>query len=317
MHFMRVLSWVLSLTTAASGSVQPIGVGPVAYAGDVPEYFQLEIERTLSDAIERAHGGAVELRVESCTQLECLQGPAAQAKLEVVLLARVTKQNRDYHVELVAHAVDDGSVLVRVDAECSVCGQQELLDAIPAEVVQFHAKLSAALAARDDAPRLAVDGKPRGAALILDGEDLGASPMALDVAPGEHQLQIQAPGRHAQIHRWNAMQGVEELVKYELSPRGLAAGGWLAVALGIAGTGTGVALLVLDGREHRPTCGPDLVDVNGTCPNVYTTATAGYVSLGLGLAAVGVGAGLLVHDRRRANKDARVGVTAAGLNVRF
>jgi hypothetical protein len=215
-------------------------------------------------------------------------------------------------------------VLARVEAECSVCGQQELLDAIPAEVVELHAKLAAALAARDGPPRLAVDGKPNGAALTLDGEDLGVSPVALEVAPGKHQLEIEAPGHHAQIHRWIAAAGVEELVSYQLTPRdptgegrGFRVGGALAVALGLAGTGTGVALIVLNGREHGPTCSPELVDANGTCPNVYTTATAGAVSLGLGLAAIGVGVGLLVHDRRRASKDARVRVTTAGVNIRF
>jgi hypothetical protein len=322
MHFMRVLSWLMSLTLAASGSVQPIGVGPVEYSGEFPAYFQQDIERTLIDAIEQAHGAVVELRVESCMRLECLQEPAAQAKLEVVLMPRVTKKDRDYRVEIVAYAVDDKTMLAQVEADCSVCGQQELLDAIPAEVVELHAKLAAALAARDAPPRLAVDGEPGGAALTLDGEELGASPVTIEVAPGEHQLQITASGHHAQSHRWTAAPGVEELVSYELTRRtptrnGLQIGGWLAVALGLAGAGTGVALLVLDGREHGPTCSPDLVDPNGLCPNLYTTGTAGTVSLGLGLAAIGVGTGLLIHDRRRAKKAARVRVTTAGVAVRF
>jgi hypothetical protein len=324
MHFMRVLSWLMSLTLAANGSVQPIGVGPVEYSGEVPEYFQQEIERALIAAIEQAHGEAIELSVESCMRLECLQEPAAQAKLEVVLLPRVTKQGRDYRVELVAYSVADKTMLARVEGECSVCGQQELLDFIPAEVVELHAKLSAALAARHDAPRLAVDGKPRGATLTLDGEDLGVSPVTLEIAPGDHQLQITAAGHHAQIHRWVAAAGVEVLVSYRLTPsnpsdagRGLRIGGGLAVALGLAGTGTGVALLVLDGREHRPTCNPDLAYINGACPNIYATATAGYVSLGLGLAAIGVGAGLLIHERLRTSRHARVRVTTAGINVQF
>jgi hypothetical protein len=321
---MRVLSWVLSLSMAASGGVQPIGVGPVEYSGDVPEYFQQEIERTLSVAIEQAHGEATQLRAPSCTQLECLQEPAAQAKLEVVVMPRVSKEGRDYRVELVAYAVADKTMLARVEGGCSVCGQKELLDVIPAEVVELHAKLSAALAARHEAPRLAVDGVPGGATLTLDGEDLGVSPMAIEVAPGEHQLQIAAPGHHAQIHRWVAAAGVEELLSYELTPRrashegrGLRIGGGLAVALGLAGAGTGVVLLVLDGRQHGPTCSPDLLDVNGACPHLYGTATAGYISLGLGLAAIGVGTGLLIHERRRTNKNARVRVTTAGINVQF
>jgi hypothetical protein len=321
---MRLLSWLMSLTLAANGSVQPIGVGPVEYSGEVPEYFQQEIERALIAAIEQAHGEAVELSVESCTQLECLQQPAAQAKLEVVLLPRVSKEGRDYRVEIVAYSVADKTMLARVEGGCSVCGQRELLDVIPAEVVELHAKLSAALAARHDAPRLAVDGEPDGAALTLDGEDVGVSPVALEVAPGEHKLQITAPDHHAQIHRWVAAAGVEELVSYELTPRdpskrgrGLRIGGGLAVALGLAGTGTGVALLVLDGRNHGPTCSPDLVDGNGGCPNVYATAAAGYVSVGLGLAAIGVGAGLLIHERLRTSRHARVRVTTAGINVQF
>ena len=91
----------------------------------------------------------------------------------------------------------------------------------------------------------------------------------------------------------------------------------MALSLGVAGAGTGAALLALDGREHGPTCGPARIDVNGACPNVYTTGPAGYVGLGLGVAAAAVGIGLLIHDGRQRSKRARAQVTSTGLRISF
>ena len=320
-----VLVAVCLFSRPLEAAERPCALGPVTYAGDIPDYFRAEIEQTLMGALEASQGQALELRVESCQQIDCLLEPARAAAIAAVLLVRIHRQDRDYRIELVAHAVDDGELLAQVSAECSVCGQQELLDMLPAELVRLRAKLLHALADRVQPPRLLVDGTPTGARVRIDGDELGTSPVRTEVDVGDHAIEISAPDYATQVHRWVAVADVEEVVRYQLEPLdpgrstgvGLRAGGWVAAVLGAGGIGAGAALLAVDGREHAPTCTPALVDVNGACPNVYTTATAGGIALGLGVASLGVGIGLLVRGYRRSARSTRVQLTPSGLQLRL
>jgi hypothetical protein len=265
-----VLVAAVCMLSRSSEAAEPsLALGPVAYAGEIPDYFQREVEQTLVNALESSHGTIFELRVKSCQRIDCLLEPAREAKSAAVILARISKRDRDYVVELLAHAVDDGVEIANVTAECSVCGQRELLDMLPAELVKLRAQALEALSERALRPRL-------------------------EAAP-------ELEPTHAR-----RSEGV-----------GLRAGGWVATWLGVGALGTGVALLVLDGRPHQPTCAPGLVDANGACPNIYTTAGAGYAMLGVGIASLGVGIGLLVHGYRQRDRPTRVQFGPGPLQLRF
>ncbi|KIG16368.1 hypothetical protein DB30_04535 [Enhygromyxa salina] len=245
----------------------------------------------------------------------------------VIIMSRLIRDNRDYQVEFIAHAVEDGRVLAQATVECSICGQQELLDAIPAKLTELDAKLAQALAAQTWPPRLMVAGTPSHASLSLDGEDIGPGPISVEVEPGKHQLEIAAVGYATQLHRWAAVEGVEQQIEFSLTRqpanRGLKIAGWAAVALGGVGTTTGITLISLNGRDHAPTCATNLRDPSGDCPNVYATAAAGVITLGVGVAAIATGVGLLVHrhqgQRQTKPSSARVsvGVGAGGIQLRF
>jgi hypothetical protein len=264
--FARAICWVaMMLVARSSAAAEPLlALGPVAYAGEIPDYFQREIDQTVLHALQSGHATIFELPVDSCQRIDCLLEPAREAKSAAVILVRVSKRDRDYGVELIAYDVDDGAVIAEVTGECSVCGQQELLDMLPAELGKL-------------------------------------------------------------LNRWEAAAGDEEVVQQAPEPvptgrtkgTGVRVGGWLATSLGVGGIGAGVALLVLDGRPHQPTCSPELVDVNGACPNVYTTSGAGYTLLGVGIAALGAGIGLLVHGYRQRDRTARVQFAPGYLHIRF
>jgi hypothetical protein len=105
-----------------------------------------------------------------------------------------------------------------------------------------------------------------------------------------------------------------------VGPRpGLMTAGWVSFSLGIAGVGVGATLISLDGREHGPTCGVEVRDVQGGCPNVYTTNLAGLVSAGLGGAALVTGVGLLIAGGGRRDRGVRARISPAlgGLRVQF
>ena len=75
--------------------------------------------------------------------------------------------------------------------------------------------------------------------------------------------------------------------------------GWLALGGGVALAGGGATLIALDGREHKPSCSDDQIDINGLCPNVWTTQGAGIGLLAGGVALIGTGAALLVLSYKR------------------
>jgi hypothetical protein len=261
-----VLAAAVLMVAGPTRAAEPaLALGPVAYAGEIPEFFQREVEQTLVSTFAANHETIVELHAESCQRIECLLGPARRANSAAVVLARISRRERDYTIELTAHAVTDGSVLAQISAECSVCGQRELLDMLPAELARLRAKLLEQLASTD-----------------LDALELAA--------PGP------APERRMV---------------------GLRVGGALTTTLGIAGVAAGATLIALDGRPHRPTCAPDLLDPNGSCPNVYTTATAGYALLGLAIASFATGTALLIVAQRQRVPGGRVRLTAGGLQLRF
>jgi hypothetical protein len=282
----------------------------------------------MANALDRGGAAPIRLPANECEDLECVRQAAKRAGLDVFIMSHLLHENRDYELKFVAYAVADRRALAQTTVDCSICGQQELLDAIPAKLIELDAKIAQVLAARSGPARIAVDGTPATAILSLDGQEIGSSPVTLEVEPGNHQLRIDARGHTAQVHRWTAANGVEERIEYRLTPtrsaaRGSRIGGWVALSLGVAGTGAGITLAVLDGRDHGPTCGAELPDINGACPNVYTTGTAGYVSLGVGVAAIATGVGLLIHHRLRKGKptSARdrvgVGVGVGGLRLQF
>ncbi|MFO7563800.1 MAG: hypothetical protein R6X02_14235 [Enhygromyxa sp.] len=107
--------------------------------------------------------------------------------------------------------------------------------------------------------------------------------------------------------------------RQEAGGRGLTIGGWVSFTLGLAGVGAGAALLSIDGLEHGPTCGVEVRDIHGACPNVYTTGIAGAVSVGLGGAALVTGAGLLIAGGARRERGARARLSPApgGLRLEF
>lgn len=105
----------------------------------------------------------------------------------------------------------------------------------------------------------------------------------------------------------------------ERGPTKLEIGGWVGIALGIAGAGAGVALLAIDGREHGPTCAVENRDINGACPNVYTTQLAGIVSASAGGIVLATGTGLVIAGKRKRRYEAaaRLTPTLGGLRLNF
>lgn len=266
-----------STVPRASEAGEPeIALGPIAYDGEIPAYFQREVEQTLIRALELHPEMMLGTLNGDCQEMHCLLDYAHEANIAAVIFARISKRDRDYAIQLTSRAVADGAAIAEVIGDCNICGQQELLDMLPAELAKLRVRTLDALAERTVAPRVVNDDSPTIPPVSTDPPEFEGSKRAYS-----------------------------------------SVGGWLAIALGVGGGGAGVALLVLDGRPHWPSCEPNLVDVNGACPNVYTTAGAGYALLGVGLAGLGVGIGLVVHHHRKHSRGSRVELAPGSLRLSF
>lgn len=300
-------------TSAIAGEV---AVAPVEFVGQLPGHVKDDIRDTIVDTLAALDVDTVMLN-PSCESTQCSLNAAQERDTMQMLEVQVLAKDRIYTLEFGLFDTM-GQELARRSDVCELCGEQELLDALAAGILMLQGPLIRGATS----PRLVLRGRPANANVILDGVLVGRAPIELEVAAGPHIVELQAEGRARQAHRWKASAGVDELFEYSLargSGRGAQIGGWFSFALGLAGMGAGAALLVIDGRDHEPSCGPGQRDNFGVCPNVYTTGVAGIVSASAGAATLTTGVGLLIFDAGRRHKQPVAVLAPAGLgfNLRF
>jgi hypothetical protein len=240
----------------------------------------------------------------------------------------IPQHTRDAVRAVVGEAVQKistNSLLLDVDAECRTreCVLRQAKDAHAEFLLELRLTLEqrdyaieiVMLAASEGRPLARVEGVCR---LCAQAELL--SEIAAQVMTLQDSLESHAVG-HPEAH-------VEEAAADDhvparpprVGPRpGLMTGGWVSFSLGLAGVGVGATLISIDGREHGPTCGVEVRDVQGGCPNVYTTNLAGIVSAAVGGAALVTGAGLLIAGGSRRDRGVRARISPAlgGLRVQF
>lgn len=238
----RVLTLLAVLTAsllpqAVRAAERPIGVGPVQYDGEFPGYFRREIEQTIFAAMEQMDREVTDLRGHKCEQLTCLRTAAKRTNVEIVILAHASAADRDYRIELVAYRVAGGRELARSVVECSVCGQREVLDAIPGKVIALHADVAATLAAQPErraSPRALRIGGAVALSLGLASVGSGTVLWALD---GRDYGPSCAPGR---IDGNGACP--------EVYTTGIA--GYVGVGIGVVALAIGTGLLIHQRRDH-------------------------------------------------------------------
>lgn len=302
---------VVGLAPVSASAAEPkLAVAPVEYSKGIPNHVQVDVDAAVLEALAGLALDSIDARSKfRCETVACALREAHDAKFRHVIVVRVEANDRDFHIVAEARAPSDGRVEFKNEELCELCGHHELLAVVTAQV----RALGKLLERGRGAPMLLIRGSPSDASVVLDGQPLGAAPLEVEVEPGPHFVELDAPGYAGQSHRWRAREGIEEVVDFKLSTtrmhrRGAKIGGWTAFALGVAGLGVGGALIASNGLEHSPSCGADLRDINGNCPNVYTTQVAGFITAGIGGAALITGISLLIHaapkDRRR-NADKR------------
>jgi hypothetical protein len=150
---------------------------------------------------------------------------------------------------------------------------------------------------------------PSGAAITLDGAQVGAAPLSREVAPGSHDVGASLSGYRTQLRTIEAAAGVQQLVRFELlattQPRSdrkpLRRLGWALLGLGAAGVIVGAPLVAIDGRPVTSNCTGENVNAFGVCKYRHDTLAGGAALLGVGAAAIVAGTviAIVTHARKR------------------
>jgi hypothetical protein len=257
-----------------------VAIAPIDYSEVIPAHTRVAVYAAVDEAVQSTTRNALILDVDDeCRTRACALRQARDANAEFLLELRVTVDDRDYTIDIVVIAASDEREVAESTAVCKLCGQAELLAVVSAQVAPLANTLEETSEHADEAPPRRVDDR-------LDNLD----PRVRDTLGHASR-----PGS------------------------GLRTGGWVSFALGLAGVGAGSTLIAVDGREHGPTCAVEIRDVNGGCPNVYTTQTSGIVAVGLGGAAILTGIGLLIAGKTREHRHAaaRIQPTPGGIRLRF
>jgi hypothetical protein len=259
---------------AAPVQVQQVGLMPIELQGTA----RGKVKKQLSDALRQGLlRGTVEINTFNDEGV-CATGPCREAlagQSVVIIRPTIKVDGSGYAIKLEVFRQGEAKAVAAFDNTCEAC------DADAAG--ELLTELAGALL--DAIEQLPAEPEPTPA----PAEDLQ------DEEPVEDEPVAEGPQPEA------SSEPPEESSKPPLKPLW----GALSLSLGVALGGTGAGMLALDGREHQPSCSDDLLDVNGACPNVWTTKGPGIGMLAGGVALIGTGVALLVISKKRQGGNER------------
>jgi hypothetical protein len=313
---------------AEDGATVEVGVLPLTFGPEVDTRMHKALDEGLLQGIGRGAGNSEQLEgaPDNCDR-DCRDQIGESAGVGFVVWGEVAKSGPDFKVRLSAHEVGSTRGPIEVEGNCEICGETELADRV--------ADLSASLEARIEDPSsrqgtLVLTGSPTGAAVFVDGIEVGTTPYEGAFEPGEHQIEIRKRGFGPQSQTWNADEGVSDRIGYKLdkakgdrsTPAFVRPLGYALAGVGVGLIATGAVFLTLDGKDHDTTCTDELMDVDGDCPFRYATKTPGIGMLVGGVVAAGAGAGLLTWSfvtdgKTKAQASVGVGTRSVSVKLRF
>lgn len=281
-----------------------VAIAKPRVVGELHPDVLARMTRALETGTERAEVELIE------QPSDCARAPCPQ--LDYVVVPRFEVVDHDYRVRLhLRSRGDDARVVATSEELCEVCSIEEAVDMVEAQASALWSKLAAT---RLGPPALRIESQPSNAVVLIDGIEVGRTPLHLPISIGEHRIRVEAPDHAAQTLDVVAVRGFEETLRLQLLPmqrpddlRPLKVAGWSAFALGLAATAAGSVLVALHGQPYSGRCsGPD-VDADGDCRFEYDTRLGGAITLGTGIVGIAIGTGLLSRwglKRKRADDEA-------------
>lgn len=325
-----VFASVLALSAILIASLGPpqnpsVAIGPA----NIDPQLQSSVAKRIQDAVRLGlQRGSLDVVAvdDACeaSDASCMRASSTEQGVDIRVEMDLRWTDPDLSIEL--RVVDrDGAVLASRTSVCELCGTSEMEEWAQGE--------AAALAPRiqrlgPQPGRIRVDGSPAGATVTIDGQTVGALPYEGECTPGVHEVRISSKGHVTRELEVTVDSGTDESLRVELalapqaasmSPRARRGLGWSLLGAGLASSAAGATLWALDGSEHAGSCSADNRDIQGACPNVYTTRAAGIGTLAAGLALAISGSVLVGFSRPHRNQtiQAELGPRYLGLRGAF
>ena len=248
---------------------------------------------------ERTPGVAVSLSPTRCPDQACVAGLLEAPGSDAVIQVRVTADGRDYSYALLLETAG-GETLIAEDT-CEVCGLEEAAALLEDSAVKLLERYQ-----RSTAPgTISLGSNPSGVEVLADGSPVGATPLALELSPGSHTLELRLPGYESQRRTLTLGPGESlalTIPMTELPPppppwRPLAIVGGVGIGAGAVAVGVGAALVAID--ERPVNCSANEENAFGVCPRRYASLEGGAAALAVGGALLVTGIVLEVVSARR------------------
>jgi TolB-like protein len=195
-------------------------------------------------------------RLENCREASCYQEIARSLGVEYLVNGSITVDRKNYDVALELISGRDGRMIDKYNEPCQLCGIKEVgtkLDQL-VQAVRRGAEGAAATAPA----RYAVESRPAGAEVLVDGRSAGVTPISVDLSAGPHKLTVRAGGYDISERSVSVESGSNGVVAVDLAPTGGGGGGggrgpsrvlaWTTMALGVVAIGVGFVALHYNGQ---------------------------------------------------------------------
>jgi hypothetical protein len=150
--------------------------------------------------------------VRCADDARCLADRAAALGADRVIGGRIHRDGAIYRVVAVNADARSGAAVARLERAIPVASRRLVVDVVSA---------TPALLRGDASERgvLRVETEAPGADVAVDGAPAGRTPLALDLAPGKHEVQVTRPAHLVQEPRWvEVPRGGEVVVRPRLQP---------------------------------------------------------------------------------------------------
>jgi hypothetical protein len=227
--------------------------------------------------------------VLACRTPDCYPKLSDRLRVAYLVRANVAQAERSYDIGLVLIRGRSGESAAEIHERCDICGIEEVGEKMALAASALRAKLESLMVGP---ARVTVRSEPAGAYVLLDGREIGRTPLEREVPGGQHTIRVARRGYVAAERTVMLVPEIAETVDFTLlrgtSTFPYAAVGWTSLGVGLLAIGGGVFAIWLDGRAIS--CNANQHDALGHCPYVRNTRTLGATLTGIGGAAATAGA---------------------------
>jgi TolB-like protein len=264
---------------------------------------------------------AAGIEARKCTDEDCYRRVAPVLGVAFLVAGSVAESRKTYDITLELVNGRTGAAIGTHRERCEICGVEEAGEKMGLAASALRARLEAVVRAP---ARFVIRSRPMGAAVSMDGQPLGRTPIDREIAGGTHALLVSAEGYEVSQRTLTAVAGVDETLDLELQPLPskfpFRAAGITAVAVGAAALIGGIYALSIDGDQIP--CAPAEKDPWGACPHLRSTRTLAAALVGLGVGAGTLGGVWLYLGQGRGPREAGAAggsptTVAVGVSGRF